>query len=140
LEHWEQIEHQMIAPHLNQVLQAIPRMVEGLAAEQWEGWRDRYVPHLLALLGNLRREAAEKSRARTQRVTAAMDALLPPSKQRETLSRKALWVLTSTPGVTCVLNGMRTPRYVEDSMAVLGWKPLDNPEAIYRAMRHMTGL
>ena len=25
LEHWEQIEHQMIAPHVNQVLQAIPR-------------------------------------------------------------------------------------------------------------------
>ena len=27
LEHWEQIEHQMIAPHVNQVLQAIPRML-----------------------------------------------------------------------------------------------------------------
>ncbi|HEY6084073.1 MAG TPA: aldo/keto reductase, partial [Nitrospira sp.] len=25
IEHWEQIEHQMIAPHVNQVLQAIPR-------------------------------------------------------------------------------------------------------------------
>ena len=140
LEHWEQIEHQMIAPHVNQVLQAIPRMVEGLAAEQWEAWRERYIPKLLTLLGILRREAAQKSRTRTQRVAAAMDPLLPASKQRETLSRKALWVLISTPGVTCVLNGMRTLGYVEDSLGVLGWKPLENPEAFFKAVRDVTDI
>jgi hypothetical protein len=139
-EHWEQIEHQMIAPHVNQVLQAIPRVLQGPAMEQWESWRDRYIPRLLALLGLLRREAAEKSRARTQRVAAAIDPLLPESRRSESMSRKALWVLISTPGVTCALNGMRTRHYVEDSLAVLGWKPLGDCGSIYQAAADITGL
>ncbi len=134
LEHWEQIEHQMIAPHVNQVLQAIPRVLGGTSAEQkWEAWRDRYVPRLLTLLGLLRRTAAEKSRARTQQVAASVDPLLPETKRMESMSRKALWVLASTPGVTCVLNGMRTVQYVEDSIAVLGWNRLSDPQAVYKA-------
>ena len=140
LEHWEQIEHQMIAPHVNEVLQAIPRVLKGTTVEQWEAWRDRYIPRLLQLLGMLRRQAAEKSRARTQRVAAAIDPLLPETKRRESMSRKALWVLASTPGVTCVLNGMRSVRYVEDSRAVLGWKPFNDPAAVYEAIGNVNGL
>ena len=141
LEHWEQIEHQMIAPHVNQVLQAIPRVLRGTSAEQqWESWRERYVPRLLALLGFLRRTAAEKSRARTQRIAASIDPLLPESKRRESLSRKALWVIASTPGVTCVLNGMRTAQYVDDSTAILGWNPLSNSEAVYKAIADLSAL
>jgi len=131
VEHWEQIEHQMIAPHVNQVMQAIPRLLKETAAEQWEEWRDRYVPQLLTLLRGLRREATEKSRARIGKVTAAIDPLLPEGRRMESPSRKALWILTSTPGVTCVLNGMRTNRYVDDSIAVLGWESLKDPAVIY---------
>jgi aryl-alcohol dehydrogenase-like predicted oxidoreductase len=36
-----------------------------------------------------------------------------------TLSQKALCVAASTPGVDAVLNGMRTPAYVEDSMEIM---------------------
>ena len=121
LEHWEQIEHQMIAPHVNQVMQALSRQLTGTAAEQWEAWRDRYIPQLLTLLRGLRREATERSRARTASVSAAIDPLLPESRRKESLSRKALWVLASTPGVTSVLNGMRSPAYVEDSIGILQW-------------------
>jgi uncharacterized protein YyaL (SSP411 family)/aryl-alcohol dehydrogenase-like predicted oxidoreductase len=140
LEHWEQIEHQMIAPHVNQVLQAIPRVLQGTAAEHWVAWRDRYIPRFLSLLGLLRREAAEKSRARMRHVASTIDPLLPDSKRSESMSRKALWVLASTPGVSCVLNGMRTVHYVNDSTAVLGWTPLSDPGAVYRAMKNVTGV
>jgi hypothetical protein len=140
LEHWEQIEHQMIAPHVNQVLQAIPRVVQGTVSEQWVAWRDRYIPQLLAFLGLLKREAAEKSRAKTQSVAAVIDPLIPESNRRESMSRKALWVLMSTPGVTSVLNGMRTVRYVKDSTALLGWKPLSDPAAVYGAMGNVSGV
>jgi uncharacterized protein YyaL (SSP411 family)/aryl-alcohol dehydrogenase-like predicted oxidoreductase len=140
LEHWEQIEHQMIAPHVNQVLQAIPRVLQGASAEQWEAWRDRYIPRLLELLARLRREAAQKSRERTEKVSAVVDPLLPASMQKESMSRKALWVLVSTPGVTTVLNGMRTVEYVRDATAVLGWNPVSEPGRIYEAMREVTGV
>jgi uncharacterized protein YyaL (SSP411 family)/aryl-alcohol dehydrogenase-like predicted oxidoreductase len=131
LEHWEQIEHQMIAPHVNQVLQALSRTLSGTAAEQWEAWRDRYVPELLTLLRGLRREATERSRRRTAAVATALDAALPQGRRSESLSRKALWVLTGTPGVTCVLNGMRTPAYVEDAVGVLHWPALESARAAY---------
>ena len=134
LEHWEQIEHQMIAPHVNQVMQALSRHLTGTAAEQWEAWRDRYVPQLLTLLGGLRREATERSRAKTSSVSAILDPLLPETKRKESLSRKALWVLASTPGVTCVLNGMRSPAYADDSLAVMGWEPLKGIEQIFEGI------
>ena len=134
LEHWEQIEQQMIAPHVNQVVQALSRHLTGTAAEQWEAWRDRYVPQLLTLLGGLRREATERSRAKTASVSAALDPLLPEARRKESLSRKALWVLASTPGVTCVLNGMRSPAYVDDSLAVMGWEPLTGVKQVFEGI------
>jgi aryl-alcohol dehydrogenase-like predicted oxidoreductase len=134
LEHWDQIEHQMIAPHVNQVMQALSRHLTGTAAEQWEAWRDRYVPQLLTLLGGLRRIATERSRTKTASVSAVLDPLLPEPKRKESLSRKALWVLASTPGVTCVLNGMRFPAYADDSLAVMGWEPLKGAKQIFEAL------
>jgi aryl-alcohol dehydrogenase-like predicted oxidoreductase len=134
VEHWEQIEHQMIAPHVNQVMQALSRHLTGTAAEQWETWRDRYVPQLLTLLGGLRREAIERSRANAARLSAILDPLLPEARRKESLSRKALWVLTSTPGVTSVLNGMRSPEYVRDSMGILQWAGLSDVKSLYDAM------
>jgi hypothetical protein len=134
LEHWEQIEHQMIAPHANQVMQALTRQLTGTAAEQWEAWRDRYVPQLLILLGGLRREATERSRAKTASVSATLNPLLPEARRIESLSRKALWVVASTPGVTAVLNGMRTRDYVEDSLAIIRWEPAQAVKPLYEAV------
>jgi aryl-alcohol dehydrogenase-like predicted oxidoreductase len=94
-------------------------------------WRDRYVPQLLTLMGGLRREATERSRAKTALVSAALDPLLPEARRGESLSRKALWVLASTPGVTSVLNGMRSPAYADDSLAVMGWEPLTGVRQIF---------
>jgi len=133
LEHWEQIEQQMIAPHVNQVLRALAEAFTGTVAEQWEAWRDRYVPELLALLRTLHREASEKSRLRAEELHRTINPLLPDQRRNATLSQKALWVLASTPGVTSVLNGMRSPAYVEDALQILRWEPLHDPRRIYDA-------
>lgn len=47
------------------------------------------------------------------------DAANKPWADKLTLSQKALSVAASTPGVDVVLNGMRTPAYVDDSMEVM---------------------
>jgi aryl-alcohol dehydrogenase-like predicted oxidoreductase len=103
--------------------------------ERWQAWRDRYLSELLTLLKELRREATVKSREKTAAITNLLDPFLPESKRKESLSRKALWVLASTPGVTCVLNGMRTPAYVDDSLGILGWEPLPDVRRIYAAIK-----
>ena len=135
LEHWDQIESQMIAPHINQAFQAAARHLSQDKATDWENWRTRYVSKLLLLLKIVRQEAAQKSQQHLQAITASLDHFLPEEKRGEPLSRKALWSLTSTPGVTCVLNGIRTTDYVEDSLTILGWKPLHNPRSIFESMQ-----
>jgi hypothetical protein len=134
LEHWEQLERQMIAPQVNQAIQTLSRHLTGEPSERWEAWRERYVPELLTLLRGMRCEATERSRARTAAVTRALDPLLPEARRRSTLSRKALWILAWTPGVTCVLNGMRTPHYVDDTLALLKWEPSKNVIQVYEQM------
>jgi hypothetical protein len=131
LEHWEQIEQQMIAPHVNQVLRALAEALTGAVAERWESWRDRYVPELLALLRILHREASEKSRLRSDDLHRTINPLLPDARRSATLSQKALWILAGTPGVTSVLNGMRTPAYVEDALTILQWPPLPEWRPVY---------
>ncbi len=131
LEHWEQIEHRTIAPHVNQVFQLLSHQVSGASAEQWGDWRQRYVPELLTLLRGLRHEATVRSRAQAERVAQTIDPLLPASHRSASLSQKMFWILSSTPGVTCVLNGMRTTKYIEDTLAVLKWEPIKDTRPIY---------
>ncbi|TLY14947.1 MAG: hypothetical protein E6K69_07055 [Nitrospirae bacterium] len=135
LEHWEQIESQMVAPHINQVLRALTNHLTGEIGDRWQVWRDRYLPELVASLRVLRREATVKSQERTAAIEKLIDPLLPEPARKEPLSRKALWLLTSTVGVTCVLNGMRTKAYVEDSLAVLHKAPLPDVRRIYEAIK-----
>ena len=52
LEHWDQIESQMIAPHINQALQVTTRHMNQDKATDWENWQTRYVSKLLLLLKN----------------------------------------------------------------------------------------
>jgi uncharacterized protein YyaL (SSP411 family)/aryl-alcohol dehydrogenase-like predicted oxidoreductase len=131
VEHWEQIEQQMIAPHVNQVMRALSEAFTGTVAEQWEAWRDRYIPELLALLKTLQWEAADRSRLRGEELHRTLNPLLPEGKRTASLSQKALWILASTPGVTAVLNGMRSPAYVDDALQILAWDPLVDPKRIY---------
>jgi predicted aldo/keto reductase-like oxidoreductase len=45
-----------------------------------------------------------------------------------------MWAVASTPGVTAVLNGMRTPAYVEDAVAIMEWPALEKTEEVYKAV------
>ncbi|MBM4120459.1 MAG: DUF255 domain-containing protein [Nitrospira sp.] len=135
LEHWDQIENQMIAPQLHQILRALTNLFKQTRAEPWQQWQARYLPQLLLLLKTLRHDAGMKSRETTASIAKKLAPFLPPTRLGESLSRKALWVLVSTPGVTCVLNGMRTPAYVKDSLAVLRWEPLSDARRVYEALR-----
>jgi uncharacterized protein YyaL (SSP411 family)/aryl-alcohol dehydrogenase-like predicted oxidoreductase len=136
VDHWNGIESQRILPRLFHVVQALDRSLGGERRDEWRGWRARYLPALQQLLSACRHRASEKSRAALARITAALDPLLPQERRGETLSRKALWVVASTPGVGSVLCGMRKTAYVEDAMGILSWPPLTNAGGVYRAMAH----
>jgi hypothetical protein len=130
IEHWDALESQRILPRLLQALQVLDQGLSGPLAESWQAWRARYLPELRAALGALRHRAAAKSRARVSEVEEKLDPVLPEARRGETLSRKALWVVASTPGVSAVLNGARTPEYVDDALGILRWPQLPDAVAV----------
>jgi hypothetical protein len=137
LEHWQQIEGQMITPQVSHLVGALDNHLEGELRVTWQSWRGRYLGELLKLMAELTRQAAAKSQRQSEAISAAIDPLLPPERRDATLSRKALWVLASTPGVSSVLNGMRRPAYVEDSLGILSWPPLPAVIPIYQAAQSL---
>jgi hypothetical protein len=138
LEHWMQIEEQMIDPMVSQVVIMLDQgLTDGPMAEVWASWRERYLPALDALLDAFRARAARQSQEVSVGVAGALNPRLPLERQGESLSRKALWVLASTPGVTAVLLGMRHPEYVEDGMEILKWPTLPDVRKIFEAMREV---
>jgi aryl-alcohol dehydrogenase-like predicted oxidoreductase len=80
---------------------------------------------------------AKRSQARSRDVHARVDPFLPLAYRAESLSRKALAALTNTKGVTCVLNGMRHPNYVDDSLGALRSPPFDVDLCLYEAFNHL---
>jgi len=135
LDHWAQIEAHRVLPRLSGAVQALDEGITGPLAERWRDWRNRYLPELRTLLDALRASAAAHSRAVADTVSAALDPLLPEARRPEPLSRKALWVVASTPGVSSVLVGMRRPAYVGDVLGILAWPPLPETRRVYEALR-----
>jgi uncharacterized protein len=80
---------------------------------------------------------ADMPGVRSPEVHAHVDPFLPPTFRAESLSRKALAILTNTKGVTCVLSGMRRPNYVDDSLGALRGAAFDVDLHLYEAFAHM---
>jgi hypothetical protein len=134
-EQWQEIEGVVIAPRIGHLFRALDQAFTGEGKAVWREWRERYLPELEKLLAALRSRAAERSGERTAQLRASIEPLLPGNRQAMPFSQVALWALTSVPEVTCVLLGMRQPRYVNDALGMLAWEPLAAPERLFRAVQ-----
>jgi hypothetical protein len=82
-------------------------------------------------------DAPVLSIALTREIHSRVNPFLPPAYRTESLARKALAVLMNTQGVTCVLNGMRHPNYVDDSLGTLRSAPFDVDVQLYEVFNHL---
>ena len=73
-----------------------------------------------------------------EQIRAAISPALPPALHAESLSRIALDFVASTPGVSCVLCGMRQPSYVEDAVGVMALPPIPDVTAVARRLAEAT--
>ncbi len=123
-ERWQSIQDHQISPRL---FHAVGALRSGLPSElsgKFEAWLQRYLPALGDLLAIFRAQAAASSQLRSDGIAAALNPALPEWLRGQSLSRKALHVVASVGGVSCVLNGMRHPDHVADSMEILKWNPI----------------
>ena len=130
---WSQVEDQVHA-HVNYLFEQITMQ---LKSPQWTDWRDRYAAELRATLEAFRNEAHARSQKASEKIREQLDPLLPESWKEAPLSRKALGVLIHTKGVSSVLNCMRRPDYVHDSIQAPKLPRLDEKtvDEIYSAFR-----
>jgi uncharacterized protein len=120
---WAYLESKIILPQTHDLLERLsPAFGEGQRAA-WNDWQRRYLTELAKLLSAIRYEMTQPSREVAARLQASLDPRLSEEAKGLTFSQKALATLAFTPGVSCVLNGMRRPAYVEDSLAVLRLTP-----------------
>jgi hypothetical protein len=132
LEDWGHIVGQVTSA-LRHVAGSLEQRLDGELAERWTAWRQRYLPAMERVILELRRHAASRARAQSAAVRAAIDPHVPTVRRNTSLSQKALWTAASTPGVTCVLNGMRRVEYVDDAVGIMNWEPLADVVPVYRA-------
>jgi hypothetical protein len=102
-----------------------PRQLDAIQAYQDE---------LNALVEPLQNRATRQDSRVSEQIRAAIAPVLPPELRQESLSRIALAFAASTPGVACVLNGMRQPAYVADAVGVMTLPPLPDVAAVARAL------
>ena len=132
LAQWDELESQIILPRVNQVLGSLTHAMSSDKA--WRDFQKRYATELEKLLLAMRKRASDRARQQARSIHEAVDTHLPEALRTEPLSRKALAVLHSTPGVTSVLVGMRQERYVADVLEVGAELTADQAKAALHAL------
>ena len=132
-EHWPKLEHEVLRPHLTNAFRHFTQLLSEHPVE-WAAWRNAYLPQALQTLQIARAEALKVHQLKSDAIAAAIAPFLPESLATATLARKALAVVTSQPGVSCVLNGMRHRVYVDDAAAVMHTLPFQVDPSLFRAV------
>ncbi len=135
LDHWLHIEHQLVLPQVETLLTQLDSYFETRERDLWNSWRSRYGAEVNLLLDAIRNSSAKNSQAVSDGAAKKLDPFLPAEWKKESLSRKAMGVLLNTPGVSCVLNGMRTEPYVADSLGVMTLPSFEAKQAHFSHFR-----
>jgi aryl-alcohol dehydrogenase-like predicted oxidoreductase len=119
---WRQTLRWQITPSLE------PALAELEASGPYREWALSYRGSTLKLLIAFTAYVENQAAFRSDKIAAFLDHAVPPIQTSKTLSRKAVRLYRSIPGVDCVLVGIRKPEYVQEMLL------LDTPlsEAVVR--------
>lgn len=130
---WALVARQELIPEarrgLGEIVAAVGQRPPAPLGQQLLAYQDE----LNAMLERLHERAQLRDPGMAQRIRQTLGPRLPAPLRDESLSRLALGFVASSPGVSCVLNGMRHPAYVRDAVGVLDLPPLPDVEQIARA-------
>lgn len=135
VEQWAQVEDSMILPQVEHVVTTLDGYFETRDNVLWDNWRNKYMTCLSKVLRMLRAECSKRSQIMSDKTSKKLNPHLPKELKNETLSRKVLASLANTAGVSCVLNGMRKPVYVEDSLGAMKMPKFEVTEKLYSSFR-----
>ena len=127
-QHWDHVKQNFIVPQISSYLSYLNHHLREDRA--WQTWSAAYSDAVFDLLDAISRHYENQAQQRSKEIAQTLDELSVTLAFSETLSQKALRVLLSTPGVDCVLLGMRRVPYVEDALAAFKQVPIENAEEV----------
>jgi aryl-alcohol dehydrogenase-like predicted oxidoreductase len=116
-ENWRQVNTGNLRPRIEGVMAFLEPY--GSQNEELSNWMTTHRARLEEALDAVASIYAEKAARRVDRIRSVVAAAGPAWRAEGTLSQKALRAVRSTPGVSCVLVGMRREEYVADVLAEL---------------------
>ncbi len=123
LAHWQEIFREYVLQPIQQWATQCQQLYSD--REEWKKWWSEFVARLPEAFEEISRYLAASQQTASDAIRAQLTLAGYP-ETRESLSRMALNVLLHLDGVSCVLNGMRRPEYVADSMGVVSIDPVDS--------------
>lgn len=118
-DHWEQIAQQYLIPlihtYLGQTIEACPNAHQA----EWKNMQGQYVEAINRLLSLVSGHFNRMASLQAEPISKALNRVLGGEERKLTLSQKALNFVTSSPGVSVVLNGMKRSEYVADAMGLM---------------------
>jgi len=117
------------------VLRGLDGALSGELGERYRDFRGRYLRDLESVFYAMRQTAAERSAARLRPLRSAIEPFLDLRTREQPLSRQALLLLRSLPGVSSVLLGARKPEYVDDALAALALPKVEDARRALAALR-----
>lgn len=125
--HWEQILQQHLIPQINAYLRQTGVACLDQHQAEWEGLLAQYVRALNTLFVTITEVFNRVDAEKVEPISQALNQHLSDAQSALSLSQRALNFVTSSPGVSVVLNGMKREEYVEDAMGIMEMPDFPEP-------------
>ena len=136
--HWEQILQQHLIPQINAYLRQTGAACMNQHQTEWEGLLAEYVQALNTLFVIITEIFNRVEAEKVEPISQALNQRLSDDQGALSLSQQALNFVTSSPGVSVVLNGMKREEYVEDAMGIMQVSDFPQPLALVESVARAT--
>ncbi|RKU14440.1 hypothetical protein C6502_01065 [Candidatus Poribacteria bacterium] len=132
--HWEQILQQHLIPQINAYLRQTGIACMNQHQTEWEDLLAQYVQALNTLFVIITEIFNRVEAEKVEPISEALNQHLSDEQGTLSLSQRALNFVTSSPGVSVVLNGMKREEYVEDAMGIMEVPNFPQPLALIESV------
>ena len=136
--HWEQILQQHLIPQINAYLRQTGIACMNQHQAEWEGLLAQYVQALNTLFVTITEIFNRVEAEKVEPISQALNLHLSDAQGALSLSQRALNFVTSSPGVSVVLNGMKREEYVEDAMQIMEMPDFPQPHTLVESVARTT--
>lgn len=129
IEHFNDVMQQIFVPKIDYMLRFGESKLEN---QNNKDFLNNYINQSYVLLNFVSNYYKLRAEKRSLFIHGIINKYIPEHFKDLTLSQKTLLLLSSTPGVSCVLVGMRKEKYVEDVFKIQSMEMIENASGIIR--------